>query len=146
MIRVVFLIVLFVFNVWGLYKYVQLQIDPSDALEALKKLSNKEAKLTSNFLIVMIGVVYSVILSLNSLIVPSYFLTVTLIICAAIELCLIFPRIHRSTELYSGSVEEVTKKYLANLKSFYSVISFIWNIAETGIIGATIYLILKELA
>lgn len=39
MIRVVFLIVLFVFNVWGLYKYVQLQIDPSDALEALKKLS-----------------------------------------------------------------------------------------------------------
>lgn len=146
MIRVVFLIVLFVFNVWGLYKYVQLQIDPSDALEALKKLSNKEAKLTSNFLIVMIGVVYAVILSLNSLIVPSYFLTITLIICATIELCLIFPRIHRSTELYSGSVEEVTKKYLANLKSFYSVISFIWNIAETGIIGATIYLILKELA
>ena len=146
MIRVVFLIVLFVFNVWGLYKYVQLQIDPSDALEALKKLSNKEAKLTSNFLIVMIGVVYAVILSLNSLIVPSYFLTVTLIICAAIELCLIFFLFHRSTELYSGSVEEVTKKYLANLKSFYSVISFIWNIAETGIIGATIYLILKELA
>lgn len=146
MIRVVFLIVLFVFNVRGLYRYVQLQIDPSDALEALKKLSNKEAKLTSNFLIVMIGVVYAVILSLNSLIVPSYFLTVTLIICAAIELCLISPRIHRSTELYSGSVEEVTKKYLANLKSFYSVISFIWNIAETGIIGATIYLILKELA
>ena len=52
------------------------QIDPSDALEALKKLSNKEAKLTSNFLIVMIGVVYAVILSLNSWIVPSYFLTV----------------------------------------------------------------------
>ena len=71
MIRVVFLIVLFVFNECGLYKYVQLQIEPSDALEALKKLSNKEAKLTSNFLIVMIGVVYAVILSLNSVIVPS---------------------------------------------------------------------------
>lgn len=146
MFRIVFLIVLFVFNVWGLYKYIRLQIDPSDELEALKELSNKEAKLTSSFLIIVIGIVYATILLLNSLIVPSYFLTIALIICAAIELCLIFPRIHRSTELYSGSLEEVTKKYLANLKSFYSVIGFIWNIAETGIIGATIYLILKELA
>lgn len=146
MIRVVFLIVLFVFNVWGLYKYIRLQIDPSDELEALKELSNKEAKLTSSFLIIVIGVVYAIILSLNSLIVPSYFLTIALIFCAAIELCLIFPRIYRSTELYSGSIEEVTKKYLANLKSFYSVIGFIWNIAETGIIGAAVYLILKELA
>lgn len=146
MFRIVFLIVLFIFNVWGLYKYVQLQIDPSDALEALKELSNKEAKLTSSFLIIVIGIVYATILLLNSLIVPSYFLTIALIICAAIELCLIFPRIHRSMELYSGSVEAVTKKYLANLKSFYSVIGFIWNIAETGIIGAAVYLILKELA
>ncbi|WP_433596776.1 hypothetical protein [Limosilactobacillus reuteri] len=146
MFRIVFLIVLFVFNVRGLYKYIRLQIDPSDELEALKELSNKEAKLTSSFLIIVIGIVYATILLLNSLIVPSYFLTIALIICAAIELCLIFPRIHRSTELYSGSLEEVTKKYLANLKSFYSVIGFIWNIAETGIIGATIYLILKELA
>ena len=146
MIRVVFLIVLFVFNVWGLYKYIRLQIDPSDALEALEESSNKEIKLTSIFLSIMIGVGYAIILSLNSLIVPSCFLAIALIICAAIELCLIFPRIHRSTELYSGNLEEVTKNYLANLKSFYSVISFIWNIAETGIIGATIYLILKELA
>ena len=83
----------------------------------------------------MIGVVYAVILSLNSLIVPSYFLTVTLIICAAIELCLIFPRIHRSTELHSGSVEEVTKKYLANLKSFYSVISFIWKLLKRELLA-----------
>ena len=84
MFRIVFLIVLFVFNVWGLYKYIRLQIDPSDALEALKELSNKEAKLTSSFLIIVIGIVYATILLLNSLIVPSYFLTIALIICAAI--------------------------------------------------------------
>lgn len=146
MIRIVFLIVLFVFNVWGLYRSIRLWINPSDAIKALEEMSDKEIRLSGITLTIIIAVVYAVVFSLNSLIVPSKFVTVVLLIAAAFEVCAIFPRIHTITEVYSGPVKEMADKYLKNLKSRSSVINFLWNVAETILIGAAIYLILGALA
>lgn len=144
MIRIVFLIALFIFNLWGLYKYIRIRIAPSDAIKALKELGDKEGCSTAVFMTVVISTTYIIVLTLNALIVPSEFLTVALVICAALELVVMFRRINKPINLYSS--ENKVQKYLKSLKSFSSFIGFVWNIAETGIIGAAIYIILKELA
>lgn len=145
MIRIVFLIALFAYNLWGLYRYIRLRIDPSDAVKALEECKDEDAsKLIGSFIMILTASLYIIVLTLNSMIVPSEFLTVALIICAALELIILFPRIHRLIDVYSG--DDKVQKYLQNLKSFTSLVGFIWNVAETGIMGAAIYIILKELA
>ena len=143
MLRIVFLIVLFVYNLWGLYLYIRVRIDPSGAIEVLKESGDKEC-LTAIFMIIITSATYVIVLTLNSLIVPSEFFTVALVICAALELVVMFPKINKIANLYSS--EDKVQKYLKSLKSFSSLVGFILNIAETGIMGAAIYIILKELA
>ncbi|MFR0770978.1 MAG: hypothetical protein ACLSH6_01290 [Limosilactobacillus pontis] len=74
---------------------------------------------------------------------PDKIMTMALLILAAIEIVLVFPRLAKIGKLYSGTVEEQVKKWQTSDKSYKHILGFTGNLIETGVICVALYLIFR---
>lgn len=144
MVRIVFLIILLIIQLWGLFGSIRNWIKPSAAVKSIKECSNSDgAKTVAVIVTIIMAILYSTTFIANAWIVPDKIMTLIFLILAAIEIVLVFPRLAQVGKQYSGTVEEQVNNWLAANKSYKHVVEFIANLIETGIICVALYLIFK---
>lgn len=143
MVRIVFLIILLIIQLWGLFGSIRNWIKPSVAVKSIKECNGDEAKTVAVIVIIIMAILYSTTFIANAWIVPDKIMTLIFLILAAIEIVLVFPRLAQVGKQYSGTVEEQVNNWLAANKSYKHVVEFIANLIETGIICVALYLIFK---
>lgn len=143
MVRIVFLIILLIIQLWGLFGSIRNRIKPSVAVKSIKKCNSDEAKTVAVIVTIIMAILYSTTFIANAWIVPDKIMTLIFLILAAIEIVLVFPRLAQVGKQYSGTVEEQVNNWLAANKSYKHVVEFIANLIETGIICVALYLIFK---
>lgn len=143
MVRIVFLIILLIIQLWGLFGSIRNWIKPSVAVKSIKEYNSDEAKTVAVIVTIIMAILYSTTFIANAWIVPDKIMTLIFLILAAIEIVLVFPRLAQVGKQYSGTVEEQVNNWLAANKSYKHVVEFIANLIETGIICVALYLIFK---
>ena len=143
MVRIVFLIILLIIQLWGLFSSIRNWIKPSVAVKSIKECNSDEAKTVAVIVTIIMAILYSTTFIANAWIVPDKIMTLIFLILAAIEIVLVFPRLAQVGKQYSGTVEEQVNNWLAANKSYKHVVEFIANLIETGIICVALYLIFK---
>lgn len=143
MVRIVFLIILLIIQLWGLFGSIRNWIKPSVAVKSIKECNSDEAKTVAVIVTIIMAILYSTTFIANAWIVPDKIMTLIFLILAAIEIVLVFPRLAQVGKKYSGTVEEQVNNWLAANKSYKHVVEFIANLIETGIICVALYLIFK---
>lgn len=143
MVRIVFLIILLIIQLWGLFGSIRNWIKPSVAVKSIKECNSDEAKTVAVIVTIIMAILYSTTFIANAWIVPDKIMTLIFLILAAIEIVLVFPRLAQVGKQYSGTVEEQVNNWLAANKSYKHVVEFIANLIETGIICVALYLIFK---
>lgn len=143
MVRIVFLIILLIIQLWGLFGSIRNWIKPSVAVKSIKECNSDEAKTVAVIVTIIMAILYSTTFIANAWIVPDKIMTLIFLILAAIEIVLVFPRLAQAGKQYSGTVEEQVNNWLAANKSYKHVVEFIANLIETGIICVALYLIFK---
>lgn len=143
MVRIVFLIILLIIQLWGLFGSIRNWIKPSVAVKSIKECNSDEAKTVAVIAIIIMAILYSTTFIANAWIMPDKIMTLIFLILAAIEIVLVFPRLAQVGKQYSGTVEEQVNNWLAANKSYKHVVEFIANLIETGIICVALYLIFK---
>ena len=141
MVTTMFLIVLLIVQLWGLYCLVQNWVNPSKSIAILEVGSDKEMKGVANFTVIVMALLYIPTLLLGAKLVPNSIIMIALIILAAIEFVLVPIRVANDDKFYSGTSEEMIAKFLHRRKSLKSVMSFIGNLIETIVIVIALYLI-----
>lgn len=144
MVRIVFLIILLIIQLWGLFGSIRNWIKPSVAVKSIKECNSDEAKTVAVIVTIIMAILYSTTFIANAWIVPDKIMTLIFLILAAIEIVLVFPRLAQVGKQYSGTVEEQVNNWLAANKSYKHVVGFIANLIETGIICVALYLIFKH--
>lgn len=143
MVRIVFLIILLIIQLWGLFGSIRNWIKPSVAVKSIKECNSDEAKTVAVIVTIIMAILYSTTFIANAWIVPDKIMTLIFLILAAIEIVLVFPRLAQVGKQYSGTVEEQVNNWLAANKSYKHVVEFIANLIETEIICVALYLIFK---
>lgn len=143
MVRIVFLIILLIIQLWGLFGSIRNWIKPSVAVKSIKECNSDEAKTVAVIFTIIMAILYSTTFIANAWIVPDKIMTLIFLILAAIEIVLVFPRLAQVDKQYSCTVEEQVNNWLAANKSYKHVVEFIANLIETGIICVALYLIFK---
>ena len=143
MVRIVFLIILLIIQLWGLFGSIRNWIKPSVAVKSIKECNSDEAKTVAVIVTIIMAILYSTTFIANAWIVPDKIMTLIFLILAANEIVLVFPRLAQVGKQYSGTVEEQVNNWLAANKSYKHVVEFIANLIETGIICVALYLIFK---
>lgn len=143
MVRIVFLIILLIIRLWGLFGSIRNWIKPSVAVKSIKECNSDKAKTVAVIFTIIMTILYSTTFIANAWIVPDKIMTLIFLILAAIEIVLVFPRLAQVGKQYSGTVEEQVNNWLATNKSYKHVVEFIANLIETGIICVALYLIFK---
>lgn len=143
MVRIVFLIILLIIQLWGLFGSIRNWIKPSVAVKSIKECNSDEAKTVAVIVTIIMAILYSTTFIANAWIVPDKIITLIFLILAANEIVLVFPRLAQVGKQYSGTVEEQVNNWLAANKSYKHVVEFIANLIETGIICVALYLIFK---
>lgn len=143
MVRIVFLIILLIIQLWGLFGSIRNWIKPSVAVKSIKECNSDEAKTVAVIVTIIMAILYSTTFIANAWIVPDKIMTLIFLILAANEIVLVFPRLAQAGKQYSGTVEEQVNNWLAANKSYKHVVEFIANLIETGIICVALYLIFK---
>lgn len=143
MVRIVFLIILLIIQLWGLFGSIRNWIKPSVVVKSIKERNSDEAKTVAVIFTIIMAILYSTTFIANAWIVPDKIMTLIFLILAAIEIVLVFPRLAKVGKQYSDTVEEQVNNWLAANKSYKHVVEFIANLIETGIICVALYLIFK---
>lgn len=143
MVRIVFLIILLIIQLWGLFGSIRNWIKPSVAVKSIKECNSDEAKTVAVIVTIIMAILYSTTFIANAWIVPGKIMTLIFLILAAIEIVLVFPRLAQVGKQYSVTVEEQVNNWSAANKSYKHVVEFIANLIETGIICVALYLIFK---
>lgn len=143
MVRIVFLIVLLIIQLYGLFNSIRNWAKPSVSVEAIKECNGDEAKTAGVMLTIAMAVLYATTFIANAWIMPDKIMTMALLILAAIEIVLAFPRLVKIGKLYSGTVEEQVKKWQAFNKGYKHILGFTGNLVETGVICVALYLIFR---
>ena len=143
MVRIVFLIILLIIQLWGLFGSIRNWIKPSVAVKSIKECNSDEAKTVAVIFTIIMAILYSTTFIANAWIVPDKIITLIFLILAANEIVLVFPRLAQVGKQYSGTVDEQVNNWLAANKSYKQVVEFIANLIETGIICVALYLIFK---
>ena len=143
MVRIVFLIILLIVQLWGLFGSIRNWIKPSVTVKSIKECNSDEAKTVAVIFTIIMAILYSTTFIANAWIVPDKIMTLIFLILAAIEIVLVFPRLAQVGKQYSSTVEEQVNNWLAANKSYKHVVEFIANLIETGIICVALYLIFK---
>ena len=143
MVRIVFLIILLIIQLWGLFGSIRNWIKPSVAVKSIKECNSDEAKAVAAIVTIIMAILYSTTFIVNAWIMPDKVMTLIFLILAAIEIVLVFPRLAQVGKQYSGTVEEQVNNWLAANKGYKHVVEFIANLIETGIICVALYLIFK---
>ena len=143
MVRIVFLIILLIIQLWGLFGSIRNWIKPSVAVKSIKECNSDEAKTVAVIFTIIMAILYSTTFIANAWIVPDKIITLIFLILAANEIVLVFPRLAQVGKQYSGTVDEQVNNWLAANKSYKHVVEFIANLIETGIICVALYLIFK---
>ena len=143
MVRIVFLIILLIIQLYGLFCSIRNWVKPSVSVEAIKECNGDEAKAAGVVFTIVTAILYATTFIANAWIMPDKIMTMILLIFAAVEIVLIFPRVVRVGKLYSGTVEEQANKWLTSSKSYKRVLAFIGNLIETGVICVALYLIFR---
>ncbi|MFQ9706113.1 MAG: hypothetical protein ACLRX6_03365 [Limosilactobacillus pontis] len=116
---------------------------PSISVEAIKECNGDEAKAAGVMLTIAMAILYATTFIANAWIMPDKIMTMALLILAAIEIVLVFPRLAKIGKLYSGTVEEQVKKWQTSDKSYKHILGFTGNLIETGVICVALYLIFR---
>lgn len=148
MFRVIFLIAIFIFQVWGIYSSVKGMIKPQANNQSINQLcvelgADKVAP-TFSFFNFCIACLYAVVLSLNTSLIANRYIAVAFLILAALEICWFFIRSARVKQIYSGTAEEMAAKWKQYQRSWPFFAGVIFNTAETVFIGWGLYLILTS--
>lgn len=143
MVRIVFLIILLIIQLYGLFSGIRNWLKPSISVEAIKQYNGDEAKAVGTGAMLVVAILYATTFIANARIMPNKVMTMTLLALAAIEIVLIFPRLIHLGRQYSGTVDEQVEAWLAFRKSYKYVLCFVGNLIETGIICVALYLIFK---
>ena len=141
MVRIVFLIILLIIQLYGLFSSIRNWLKPSISVEAIKQCNGDEAKAVGTGTVLVVAMLYAITFIANARIMPNKVMTMTLLVLAAIEIVLIFPRLIHLGKQYSGTVDEQIEAWLAFRKSYKYVLGFVGNLIETGIICVALYLI-----
>ncbi|MCZ3746545.1 hypothetical protein L2520_03790 [Limosilactobacillus vaginalis] len=141
MIRITFLVILFLIQTYGLFNSIRLWIEPSLTVRAVKNANSKEAKVIGAYATFAMGIVYATTFILCARILPNRNMTMAFLVLAAIEIFLIVPRLNQINRDYSGTIDEQIEKNIKRVTSYKSVLSFIFNLIETVIIANGLYLI-----
>lgn len=144
MVRIVFLIMILIIQLYGLFCCLKNFVKPSSAVESLKKLNAKDAQAAGAFMTIVMAILYSVTFALIARVIANKELAITFLFLAAFELVLIFPRLAHLGKIYSGTVQEQINKWLVYEKSYKRVLGFIGNLLETVIIVIALYYLFKE--
>lgn len=144
MVRIMFLIIILIIQLYGLFSYLRSFIKPIPVSEAIKKAHGQEARALGAVLIIAMAILYSVTFVLIARVIADKELVIILLCLAAFEVVLIVPRLSKLGELYSGTVQEQIKNWLAYYKSHKRILGFIGNVLETVIIVVALYCLFKE--
>ena len=146
MFRVIFLMVIFVVQVWCSLTSVKAVIKPHSYNKSIAQLyaqvGGSKVAVVMNEFDLFFMLLYVSVLSLNASLINNHYVAVAFLILAAAEIIVFFIRLSRTKEIYSGTVEEMTEKWKQAQRSWQFLIGLLFNIVETVFIGWGLYLIL----
>lgn len=146
MFRVIFLMVIFVVQVWCSLTSVKAVIKPHSYNQSIAQLyaqvGGSQVAVVMNEFDLFFMLLYVSVLSLNASLINNHYVAVAFLILAAAEIIVFFIRLSRTKEIYSGTVEEMTEKWKRAQRSWQFLIGLLFNIVETVFIGWGLYLIL----
>lgn len=145
MIRVVFLIVIFVWNLWGIFRTISNWHLSVDSVEKSFENTPEDILVLINWTTAIFTMLlWSVTLILNTKIVPNKTIAMLMIILAAVEILLFIPRVLHTSELLKGTAREMAVKWVKNAKSARSVVNLLFNLVETVVMGFALYFIFTK--
>ena len=147
MFRVIFLMVIFVIQLWSLCNAAVSMGKPENSTEDIATIYDQLGAgmaRVANLIGMLEMAFYVSVLGLNVSLLPNGAAKITFLVMAAAEFVWYFPRAILNNKIYSGTLEEIQTKYVKYLYSWKWDVSTALNSIETALIGWGIYLILTS--